>query len=74
MTRIIKAIFERGLLRPLEPLDLPENSQVDVTIESASGIRGPGFNGCAGTISTQDAAELRAIVEREFEQVNQRDW
>lgn len=32
MTRVIKAIYEGGVLRPLEPLDLPDRSEVELTI------------------------------------------
>jgi predicted DNA-binding antitoxin AbrB/MazE fold protein len=32
MTRIIKAIYEGGMLRPLEPLDLPDRSEVEIAI------------------------------------------
>lgn len=34
MTRVIKAIYERGILRPLEPLDLPERSEVELAIQA----------------------------------------
>lgn len=33
MMRVIRAIFEKGVLRPLEPLDLPERSEVELTIQ-----------------------------------------
>jgi hypothetical protein len=32
MTRNLQAVFERGVLRPLEPLDLREHQLVHVTI------------------------------------------
>lgn len=34
MTRVVKAIFENGVLRPLEPLELPERSEVELTIRA----------------------------------------
>lgn len=34
MSRIIRAIFENGILRPLETLDLPERSQVELAIQA----------------------------------------
>jgi predicted DNA-binding antitoxin AbrB/MazE fold protein len=34
MTRHIQAIFENGLLRPLEPLQLPEHQRVRISINS----------------------------------------
>ena len=33
MTQTITATFERGVLKPTQPLDLPEYAQVRVTIE-----------------------------------------
>jgi predicted DNA-binding antitoxin AbrB/MazE fold protein len=32
MTKTVQAVYENGLLRPLEPLSLLENEQVSVTI------------------------------------------
>ena len=32
MSRQIQAIYENGLLRPLVPLDLPENSIVEIDV------------------------------------------
>lgn len=32
MTRHIQAIYENGLLRPLQPLDLPENKVVEIDV------------------------------------------
>ena len=34
MTRTVTAIYEGGLLRPLEPLDLTEHTKVQLTIET----------------------------------------
>ena len=33
MTQTITATFEDGVLKPTQPLDLPEHAQVSVTIE-----------------------------------------
>jgi predicted DNA-binding antitoxin AbrB/MazE fold protein len=32
MTRVVEAIYENGMLRPLEMLDLPEHQRVRITI------------------------------------------
>jgi len=32
MTRSLQAIYEKGVLRPLEPLELKEHQQVTVTV------------------------------------------
>jgi predicted DNA-binding antitoxin AbrB/MazE fold protein len=34
MTQIINAIYEEGVLKPLEPLNIQEHAEVRVTIES----------------------------------------
>jgi predicted DNA-binding antitoxin AbrB/MazE fold protein len=34
MSRVIRAIFENGILRPLETLDLPERSEVELAIQA----------------------------------------
>ncbi len=34
MTRVVKAIYEGGVLRPLEPLDLPDRSEVELAIQA----------------------------------------
>lgn len=34
MTWVISAIFENGVLRPLEPLDLPDRSEVELAIQA----------------------------------------
>ncbi len=36
MTRHIQAIYENGLLRPLQPLDLPENKVVEIDVRDVS--------------------------------------
>jgi len=32
MSQNIQAIYENGILRPLQPLDLPENETVNITV------------------------------------------
>jgi len=32
MTRVVEAIYENGMLKPLETLDLPEHQHVRITI------------------------------------------
>lgn len=34
MTKEIKAVFEQGIFRPLEPLDLPEGTRLNLIIVS----------------------------------------
>ena len=32
MTKEIEAVYEQGMIRPLEPLDLPEGARLDVIV------------------------------------------
>ena len=32
MTKRIKAVYEKGLIRPLQPLELPEGSRLEVIV------------------------------------------
>lgn len=36
MTQNIQAIYENGVLRPLQPLDLPENKIVEIDVRDVS--------------------------------------
>ena len=38
MARTVKAVYEKGVLRPLESLDLPEGARVVVKVESIYGL------------------------------------
>lgn len=38
MSRKITAIYENGVLRPLSPLELPEHSQVEITVQQVDTI------------------------------------
>lgn len=38
MSRVIEAVYEKGVLRPLEKLDLPEGIRVKLRIEGIYGL------------------------------------
>lgn len=74
MTRTINAIYEGGVLRPLESLEgIADHARVKLTVESVDPA-GNGLADCVGTLSDEDAAEMRRIVDGEFEQVNASEW
>ena len=74
MTRTINAIYEGGVLRPLESLEgIAEHARVKITVEDVESPGG-GLAECIGTLPDEDAAEMRRIIESEFEQVNLGDW
>ena len=39
MSREVRAIFKNGQVKPLEPLNLPEDSQLKIIIEETNGER-----------------------------------
>lgn len=73
MKKIIHAIYEHGVLRPLEPLeDIAEKSEVELAIEyppPASPLKD-----IFGILPNEDADEMRKIVDKEFERVNLNEW
>jgi len=96
MVRTIRAIFDKGVFRPLESLEgLPDQTPVRLRIEAPDGGGGrlSDFSGLvggslvalgdggggrlsdfSGLWTEQEADEVAAIVEAEFEQVDTRDW
>ena len=74
MTRTINAIYEGGVLRPLQSLDgIAEHARVKLTVESVE-PSGNTLADCIGILPDEDAAEMRRTVENEFEQVNLGEW
>jgi predicted DNA-binding antitoxin AbrB/MazE fold protein len=74
MTQTIEAIYEDGLLRPIQPLEgVAERSRVRVTVEVAEPAEHP-LADCMGILPDEDAEEMRRIIEDEFEQVNPDEW
>lgn len=72
MIQQLSAIYENGLLRPLQNPNLPENSQVNLVIESNLNSSHPLLQ-FAGIISDQEAQELETIIDQEFNQVNKNE-
>ena len=74
MVRTIQAIYEKGVFRPLESLEgLAERTPVRLRIEATDG-GSCHLSDFAGLWTEEDADEIAAIVEAEFETVNPREW
>lgn len=71
MRRSIQAVFRHGVLEPTEPLDLPEESRLTLQIDQPSPSR---FDALFGSISHQDADEMKEAIEEAFEQVHEHNW
>jgi predicted DNA-binding antitoxin AbrB/MazE fold protein len=61
----LKAVYEQGVLRPLEPLDLPESEEVTVTI-----IEEPSTEGVGQPEAAIDVRSALADAKRRVETVS----
>ena len=74
MTRTVHALYENGILRPLEPLEgVDEHSRVRLTIELEPKRPHP-LADCVGILPDEDAQEMLAIIQEEFERVDGEEW
>ena len=74
MTKTIHAIYEHGILRPLEPIEgITENTEVEITIAVKQKGLSPILR-FAGILSEGEANTMLRIVEEEFERVNLDEW
>ena len=74
MTRRIEALYEDGILRPLEPIEgVAEHSRLTVTLEMG-GARPHPVADLIGTLPDEDAEEMRQAIEEEFERVDPDEW
>ena len=73
MRKTLEAVYENGVFRPIErPDGIAEHRQVTLTVTIED--RPLSFADVSGCMSADDAEEMRAIVEREFEPVDLRVW
>lgn len=75
---VIEAIFEKGVFRPVSPLELTEGLHVEVLVPSPAVDSAPRYGATrrksAGILPDQDAQEMLRIIAEEFEQVNPDEW
>ncbi len=74
MTQRFDALYEKGVLRPLQPLEgFADRTEVTLSVLSARAAPRD-WKACVGTLPDDDAAELRTIVEAEFARVDSDEW
>lgn len=56
---IIRAIYEKGVFRPMEPVNLPENTPVEVNVSDADRRQ---RNDAGDRVVTTDAAPTKAMA------------
>lgn len=70
----VEAIYESGVLRPLKALEgFSEHCKVKITIECGETMSHPLLQ-FAGILSDDEAAELRRVIEDEFERIDPNAW
>ncbi len=73
MTKTLEAVYENGVFRPLKrPDGIAEHGRVTLTVTTDE--KPSSLADLAGRISADDAEDMRAIVEREFERVDLSEW
>jgi predicted DNA-binding antitoxin AbrB/MazE fold protein len=73
MMQKLLAIYENGLLRPLDNPNLPENTKVNILIESNVTLSHSLLQ-FAGILSDQEAEEIENTINQEFNIVNNHEW
>lgn len=72
--QIVEAIYENGVLRPLQGLEgVPEGSKVKMEIEGDRAKQHPLLQ-FAGILSDEEATELRQTINRTFRKVDPNAW
>ena len=73
VARILEAVYENGIFRPLtRPEGIAEHGRVMLTVTAEE--QPSSLADFDGRISPDDAREMRAIVEQDFERVDLREW
>jgi len=74
MGRLVRAIYENGIFRPLEALEgLADRTAVRLRVEETP-VNGGRLSDFAGLWTAADADEIGALIETEFEQADPHEW
>ncbi len=75
MAKRIRAVYERGVIRPLEPLDLPEGILLEITVEPIRGeeqsLRGGGELLPPGSMRLGEVLEAAGVSEEVRESIEE---
>ena len=78
MVKRLHAVYEHGILRPLEPIDgIEENAEVELTLSIDLSIEKKGIHPIlrfAGILKEEEADQMMKAVDDEFERVNPDEW
>ena len=74
----IPAVFENGVFKPNEPVDLPSGSKVHLIVpepqDDPVAIMKARYPNSFGGLSDEDAEEMRKVIEEQCERVDPDDW
>ncbi|MBI4685622.1 MAG: antitoxin family protein [Nitrospirae bacterium] len=74
MPKIVEAIYENGVLRPVRPIKgLKKHQRVSIIMEKPSKKKHP-LAGLCGILPDKDADEMLKIINKEFEKVDINEW
>ena len=74
MVKTLHAVYEHGVLRPLEPIDdIEENAEVELTLSIEKKVIHPILR-FAGILKEEEANQMMKTVDDEFERVNPDEW
>jgi len=65
VSKVIRVRYEKGLLKPLEPLDLQEGEEVEVRIERSVREK---LKGLVGILGESSEEELEKYLEEAWQQ------
>jgi predicted DNA-binding antitoxin AbrB/MazE fold protein len=72
MTRTVQAIYEDKVLKPLSPLEgLQDHQRVEISVYVPPPKEG--LSKLIGTLSAQEAEEMKAAIAHEFERIDN-EW
>jgi predicted DNA-binding antitoxin AbrB/MazE fold protein len=74
MTKPIRAIYEHGVFRPLEPVELPEGAVVTIPARPSRLTAWDKVAHLAGSIPHDDIVRMNEAMEEAFGKVNPDEW
>jgi len=74
MPRTIEAIYKKGIIKPIKPIEgFEENSKIKVRIITSPRKKNPILK-FAGILNDKEAERMISIIEEEFEKINPDEW
>ncbi|MDX2161950.1 MAG: antitoxin family protein [bacterium] len=75
MTQVFKAVYENGVIRPLEPLTLADGDRIELRIEQVNGAQmgnGTSADENGLSLSSSEVAELKELSPEERDRIGRK--